>query len=142
MNTLDNAVYMNMKNDVSFVFGFYLNLYEHQSTFSPNIPLRDLFYIARLLEKEISGQSLYTSGIVKIPAPKFIVFYNGQEERPEEKILKLSDAYAQKTEQPELELVVRMLNVNLGKNKEIMEQCQLLKEYAHMLIKFADMRRS
>ena len=44
--TLENAVYMAMKNDIAFILGLYMNLYEHQSTLNPNMPLRDLFYIA------------------------------------------------------------------------------------------------
>ena len=36
--TLENAVYMNMKNDVAFLMDFRLNLYEHQSTWNPNMP--------------------------------------------------------------------------------------------------------
>ena len=47
--TLENAIYMEVKNDVSFLFDSQMSLYEHQSSFNPNMPLRDLFYIARQL---------------------------------------------------------------------------------------------
>ena len=45
--TLENSVYMNMKNDVTFLLDNRLSLYEHQSTCNPNMPLRDLFYVSR-----------------------------------------------------------------------------------------------
>lgn len=102
--TLENAVYMNMKNDLAFVMDFYLNLYEHQSTFNPNMPLRDLFYVAREYQNLIEDQSLYASTLIKIPAPRFVIFYNGVKEQQERRILKLSDAYEQKITEPELEL--------------------------------------
>lgn len=129
INTLENAIYMNMKNDISFVLYMELNLYEHQSTFNPNIPLRDLLYIARELEKLTVRKSLYSDTLVKIPTPRFVVFYNGTSNQPERRLLKLSDAYEKRMEDPDLELQVLMLNVNQGKNQEIMEKCRSLKEY-------------
>lgn len=127
--TLENAIYMNMKNDVAFVMIDYLNMYEHQSTYNPNMPLRNLFYICREYEKIVDKKSLYLSTPVKIPTPRFIVFYNGLEELPEQKILKLSDLFQISDMEPELELKVHMLNINLGYNEEIMNQCKLLREY-------------
>lgn len=84
---------MNYKNDVSFVFDFELMLYEHQSTVNPNMPLRDLFYVTDILQKRIYNRDLYSSTLMKIPTPRFVVFYNGVDYQPERKILKLSDAY-------------------------------------------------
>lgn len=130
INTLDNAIYLNHKNDLSFLFDFYVNIYEHQSTTNPNMPLRNLFHVARLLEKIILQQSLYRSTLLKIPTPRFVVFYNGTTTQPERDILKLSSAFQQQMETPDLELRVVMLNVNIGHNQELMEACQTLKEYA------------
>lgn len=127
--TLENAVYMNMKNDLAFVMDFYLNLYEHQSTFNPNMPLRDLFYVAREYQNLIEDESLYSSTLIRIPTPRFVVFYNGVEEQRERIELRLSDAYEQKTDAPEMELKVLMLNINCGHNKELLAQCRLLQEY-------------
>ena len=79
--TLDNAVYMEMKNDLAFIIDTNLCLYEHQSTFNPNIPLRDLFYISCEYQKIVNDRSLYSSRLQKIPAPKFIVFYNGLQKK-------------------------------------------------------------
>lgn len=135
VNTLENAIYMNMKNDISFVFDVELNLYEHQSTYNPNMPLRDLLYIARLLERITTDRSLYGISMVQIPTPRFVVFYNGTEEQPERQILKLSDAFEKKISEPELELKVLMLNINLGKNKELLEKCETLREYMIYVIK-------
>lgn len=128
--TLENAIYMAIKNDVSFLLGSELNLYEHQASFNPNMPLRDLLYISRQLEKYIRTRSLYSASMVKIPVPRFVVFYNGNQKQPERQILKLSDAFEKHAEDPELELKVLMLNINLGNNSELMEKCRTLKEYS------------
>ena len=71
---------MNMKNDLAFIMDSYLNLYEHQSTYSPNMPLRDLFYIAKELQGQVDHRDLYRNTLIKIPTPRFLVFYNGSEE--------------------------------------------------------------
>ena len=81
--TLENAIYMNMKNDLAFIMDSYLNLYEHQSTYSPNMPLRDLFYIAKELQGQVNHRDLYRNTLIKIPTPRFLVFYNGSEEQAE-----------------------------------------------------------
>ena len=128
--TLENAIYMNMKNDLAFIMDSYLNLYEHQSTYSPNMPLRDLFYIAKELQGQVDHRDKYRNTLIKIPTPRFLVFYNGSEEQAEKKYLRLSDAFQKSMDDPDLELVVTMLNINLGKNKKLLEQCQTLKEYA------------
>ena len=130
ITTLENAVYMNYKNDVSFVFDFQLMLYEHQSTVNLNMPLRNLFYVTDVLQGRIWNEDLYSQTLVKIPAPKFIVFYNGVDLQPEQMTLRLSDAYEKEQEQPELELTVSVYNINLGYNTELLETCQVLKEYA------------
>ena len=128
--TLENAIYMNMKNDLAFIMDSYLNLYEHQSAYSPNMPLRDLFYIAKELQGQVNHRDLYRNTLIKIPTPRFLVFYNGSEEQAEKKYLRLSDAFQKSMDDPDLELVVTMLNINLGKNRKLLEQCQTLKEYA------------
>ena len=133
VTTLENAVYMSMKNDVSFLLDERMTLYEHQSTWNPNMPLRDLLYIARLMEKSVNKKSLYQSEMIKIPAPHFVVFYNGKEKKPEDTTIKLSDAFLQKEEEPELELKVRYLNINQGCNQELMKRCRTLREYSEFV---------
>ena len=130
MYTLENAIFMNVKNDVSFLVNSVLNLYEQQSSVNPNMPLRDLIYIARQFEKYIRNRSIYSSKLIKIPAPRFVVFYNGTREQPARRMLRLSDAFAEKAGDPELELKVQMFNINPGYNCEILEKCQTLKEYS------------
>ena len=127
--TLENAIYMSMKNDLAFVLDFRMYLYEHQSTHNPNIPLRDLFYVSSEYQKLVEKSSLYASRRVLIPAPRFVVFYNGTDERPEREFLKLSDLYTTPEEEPLLELQVLMLNINAGHNQELKERCQTLHEY-------------
>ena len=62
-----------------------------------------------------------------------MVFYNGKEKQPEDTVVKLSDAYLQKEEEPELELKVRYLNINQGYNPELMEMCRPLREYSEFV---------
>ena len=76
-NMLDNAIYMGMQNDISFLIMNEVNLYEHQSTYNLNMPLRDLFYVAELLQVYVKDESLYSSKLIKLPTPHFVVFYNG-----------------------------------------------------------------
>lgn len=127
--TLKNAVYMNMKNDQAFLLDMQLNLYEHQSTWNPNMPLRFLMYVAKEYQMLVRNQTLYASALVKVSTPHFVVFYNGETEQEAETILRLSHSFQQKTDKPELELMVRVLNINLDKKQEVLEACQLLKEY-------------
>ena len=133
--TLKSAVYMGMKNDLAFIIDMNLLLYEHQSTYNPNIPLRDLFYISAEYQKLVNRKSLYSSSLQKIPAPYFIVFYNGTEKKEEYWENSLSEAYENMTGEPRLELKVITLNINDGHNKELMEQCQILREYAQYVAK-------
>ena len=130
ITTLENAVYMNYKNDVSFVFDYELMIHEHQSTVNPNMPLRDLFYVADILQKKTYDKDLYGSRLIKLPSPRFVVFYNGTTDQPERKVFKLSDSYERKQDIPELELTVTMYNINYGCNKKIMDACRTLKDYA------------
>ena len=130
--TLDNAIYMGVKNDLAFILDCNMFLWEHQSTYNPNIPLRDLIYIAKEYQKYVKQKkiSLYSSRQQKLPAPRFIVFYNGQSEVGDRFEQRLSDAYENFSGEPELELKVTVLNINEGHNKKLMEQCRILKEYA------------
>ena len=128
--TLENAIYMGMKNDLAFIIDTDLFLYEHQSTYNPNMPLRDLFYISSEYQKLVDHKSLYSSVLQKIPAPQFIVFYNGLEKKKDYWVNHLSEAFENQSGDPKLELEVLTLNINEGHNKELMEQCQTLKEYA------------
>lgn len=130
INTLDNAIYMSMKNDISFLIDARLALYEHQSTYSPNLPLRFFLYLADLYSDMIRNVNLYSSKKVQLPTPHFVVFYNGERKQPDRKILKLSDLYSVVEKEYKLNLEVLMLNINSGHNPELMEACHTLWEYA------------
>jgi len=160
VTTLDNAIYMGMRNDVSFVLYDKLMLYEHQSTKNPNIPLRNLFYVSDIYSKLTKDENLFGTKQIKIPEPKFVVFYNGITAAPEQSTLKLSDMFKHSYEpaskfglafesesesasesspasssghshgQPSLELITQVFNINLGYNKALMEKCRTLHDYA------------
>ena len=128
--TLENAVYMGMKNDLAFLLNTGIYLYEHQSTVNPNMPLRDLLYITAEYSRLVETQSLYSSAIQKVPAPNFIVFYNGQDEFADKSEYRLSEAFEPRVDNPALELRVTVLNINYGRNAELMKQSHTLREYA------------
>ena len=134
--TIESAVYVVMKNDLAFVLAGTLNLYEHQSTCNPNMPVRFLIYLAEEYQKliEQAEVSLYGSMEIKLPTPQCVVFYNGEKDSPEESVLKLSDAFMCKERQADVELKVRVLNINYGHNMALMDSCQTLREYAEFVM--------
>lgn len=131
-NTIDDAVYMHMKNDISFIVSSVMNLWEHQSTVNPNMPMRFFIYGGMLYDKYTATSSYYkySSKLQKVPIPKCICFYNGTAEQPESSTLKLSDAYMG---EGDIEVKVTMLNINYGKNQKLMEACKPLEEYAWLV---------
>lgn len=142
ITTLENAVYMTMKNDISCVLDMNLDLYEHQSTVNPNMPLRDLFYVAKLFEHQIQKRDLYSHKRLMLPSPTFIVFYNGIEKQPERKIYRLSDSYKKEEKEANLELIVLQLNINLGYNEELVASCHPLFEYIHYVDQVREYRKT
>lgn len=143
ITTIEDVVYMGMKNDLSFIIGDEMNLYEHQSSVCPNLPLRGLFYFSSVYKSYIESvkRRLYSTLELEIPFPQYIVFYNGTEERPEREELKLSNLFIGngKGKKPSLECTALVLNVNYGHNKELMERCKTLKQYAQFI---AEIRRN
>lgn len=138
--TLEDVIYMGMKNDASFVMDDILNLWEHQSSFNPNMPVRALSYFAKLYQNYISQHriNVYSSRLQKLPFPQYVVFYNGVRSEPDRMELKLSDAFYHRENmandrQPCLEVRAVMLNINWGHNRELMDQCQRLREYSQCI---------
>ena len=127
--TLDKGVSLTVRNDAAFVVDAALSIYEHQSTICPNMPVRNLIYYTTIISKYIKKKNIYGRKQIKIPVPKFVVFYNGGEQQPAEYDMKLSDAFEKKVEDPELELVCKVYNINFGKNKELLEKCTVIREY-------------
>jgi len=138
INTLENVLYMDLYNDISFEIGGKLVvLIEHQSSINPNMALRMLLYIARVLEKTVKGRSLYSERYISVPWPEFYVLYNGSKPYPDGNVLKLSELFEKPGELvlsekqiPLLELEVKVININLGRNKEILSRCKELAEYS------------
>ena len=132
ITTLEGVLYLGMKNDVSCIIDMMMQLYEHQSTVNHNMTLRKLFYVSDLLQKYIyeEGIDIYSRKQIKIPTPKFVVFYNGDEEQPERKEIRLSKAFSANTGETNMELVVLQININKGQNEELKAACKTLQEYA------------
>ena len=135
-NTLKDVLFLNMKNDTSFIISDMLSVYEHQSTYCPNMPLRMMDYVGRIYSGYITVNKFnkYGSNLIPLPTPKLVVFYNGTSEEPDETLLRLSDSFSEETRsQSDIEVKVRMLNVNYGRSKRIMSSCKPLKEFAWLI---------
>ena len=137
ITTIEGAIYMGVKNDLSFLIDSVMNLYEAQSTRNPNMPLRGLIYFARVYQGYVEKRELdlYSGSRIKIPLPRYIVFYNGSEEEPDRREYRLSDAFEKKQDSYCLECVATVLNINAGHNRQLMEDCSLLWQYASFVSK-------
>ena len=138
--TVDNFIYMGMHNDVGILCADSFDLYEHQSTFNPNLPIRFLLYASKIYERHIIDQkkNIHGEKLVHLPRSKFIVFYNGKEMIDDKIILKFSDL----TNKPsDLDVSVTVLNINYGYNHELMEKCEELKEYALFVSKVREYQK-
>ncbi len=145
--TLENVVYMAMHNDVAFLLLGTLNLYEHQSTLCPNLPLRFLLYLAAEYEGLVAKMraNIYGQTLFSLPAPQCVVFYNGEKGTEDEQYLNLTDAFVDETGQKPvscLELTVRMLNINKGHNSGLMACCERLDEYSSFIEHIRKLRRN
>ena len=139
INTLTDVLYKNQINDLSFVLdGQVVVLIEHQSTINENMALRLYLYSARIYEKITKQKSLYKKKRIKIPVPRFIVLYNGNEPFPEYAVQKLSDNYMMEQENPQLELKVNIYNINYEVNAEIVQRSQALSEYSKFISKIKE----
>ncbi|MDO4538147.1 MAG: hypothetical protein Q4B54_08295, partial [Coriobacteriales bacterium] len=140
--TLDNVLYMSVKNDVSFLINFEMILWEHQSSYNPNMPLRGLSYFARLYASwiERNNKSVYAETIIELPTPTYFVFYIGEKKRPDKEILRLSDAFG--TNKGSVEVTVTVLNINKGHNPELMAACKTLSDYASFIARIREYNKS
>ncbi len=135
MTTLDDAIYIKMKNDVSFLIDSYLTLWEQQSSYNPNMPIRGFMYFGNLYDKYIDNNNLNIYGykLIKIPTPKYIVFYNGTKDIPSIQKLKLSDSFINSENSGEFEWTATMYNLNYGKNDALLNSCKPLSDYMTLI---------
>lgn len=133
ITTIENAVYMGMRNDISFIIAESMNLYEQQSTYNPNMPLRMLIYAGQLYDKYLytsgKNEEIFDDDIVPIPYPKLIAFYNGDRYQPNKKVLMLSQAFKEGVK-GDIQVRVTMYNVNFGKNRKLLNSCRPLSDYS------------
>lgn len=137
---LDNVIYMTLRNDVAFqVDGKTMIFAEHQSTINENMPLRSFLYAGRAYEQLVPDRGRYRKKRIALPYPEFYTFYSGKEKYIKETILRLSDSYRQeRNAETMLELIVRVININLEEQHEILEKCPILKEYSQLMAMIRD----
>lgn len=135
INTIEDVIYLGMKKDVSFIFDARMNLYEHQSSWNPNMPLRGLFYFAMLYKGYIAmnGMDIYSERRLLLPTPQYVVFYNGTKSEPDKQTLRLSDSFQTDKGGAALECFATVVNINLGKNRDLLEQCNTLYGYSYLV---------
>jgi hypothetical protein len=142
ITTLEDAIYMSMKNDISFIVSSTMDLYEHQSTLNPNMPVRGFLYFARLYEAYIerNGLNVFGQSAIKLPFPQYIVFYNGEKDCSDDYRMLLSDSFAQtaSTETPAIECCARIININSGHNQSLMDKSHLLLDYSRFVSKIRE----
>ena len=138
VNTLENGIFMKRYNDVSFIISRTVSFYEHQSSINPNMPLRDLYYVTDIYRPYVMKNDIYGPELIMLPTPKFVVFYNGLYNAPDRYVMRLSDAFASKSDDPELELKVQFININLGHNKDLLDKCVALRDYATLTQRVRD----
>ncbi len=144
VNTIENVIYITMRNDISFLVGSEMNLYEQQSTHNPNMPLRGLMYFAQLYQIYLTqrGKSLLSSKLVKIPTPKFIVFYNGSENEGCQWSLKLSDAFMREDKSGNFEWTADVINMNPKCISPLQKKCKPLYDYIRYVYRIKESRKS
>ena len=143
INTLEDVIYIRMKNDVSFILDSDMNLYEHQSTYNPNMPLRGMMYFSTLYSQFLAenNKNIFGKSLVKIPTPRYIVFYNGDDSYPDCVDINLSDAFERPDPSRRFEWTATMLNINKGHNQQIMNKCQALFQYSEFIGKVKEYKK-
>ena len=131
LTTIEDVIYLGMKNDVSFLIDGWINLYEQQSTWNPNMPVRSLMYLGKQYNKYIkmNDMNIYSSRLLPLPTPRCVVFYNGNQEMPGRAMLQLTDALCY-PDQSDVNVNVTMININSDSDDEILAECKPLREYA------------
>ncbi|MBR0463583.1 MAG: hypothetical protein IJJ23_04265 [Clostridia bacterium] len=145
ITTLTEVVYMGMHNDVAFLITDEINMFEQQSTFNPNMPLRLMQYTSNIYKKLITfwQKNKYGKTLIRLPVPKLVVFYNGTKDEPDERILSLSDAFAEeKRDDADITVRVRMININTGKSPDIVSACKPLVEYTWLVGRVRDCEKT
>lgn len=132
--TIDDVIYIRMKNDVAFILDSYLSLWEQQSTYNPNMPVRGLMYFSKMYDKyiESNGFNIYGTKLIKLPTPKYVVFYNGKTVKEDIKVLRLSDAFLKPDDSGNFEWTATMYNLNKGKNDTLLKDCKPLGDYMEL----------
>ena len=133
--TIDDVIYIKMKNDVSILLDSFLYLWEQQSTFNPNMPIRGFMYFGKMYDRYITENSfnIYGKTIIKLPTPRYTVLYNGMDEQPSFMQLRLSDSFINPDSSGDFEWTASMVNLNDGKNEDLLNNCRPLKDYMTLI---------
>ena len=142
INTLEGIFFDNQKNDISCTLeDNFLVLIEHQTSVNNNMPFRCLSYVAELMNNLIKDKDkLYHKALIRFPAPRFIVLYDGDTKEPLKREMRLSEAFG--GDGSTLELVVVAYNINFGLEQPLLAKCQYLRENSTLVGKVKEGIRS
>lgn len=135
ITTMEDVIYIGMKNDLSFIIVNEMNLYEHESSLNENMPLRGFLYFAKMYESYLETHKLnrHQKSRISLPFPRYIVFYNGEKDVPEVFEMRLSDSFDKKDEDPAVECIAKFININYGHNQELLNSCKRLHDYSYFV---------
>ncbi|MBO4506425.1 MAG: hypothetical protein J5728_08380 [Lachnospiraceae bacterium] len=135
LRTIEDAIYIGMKNDVSFLIGNELSLWEQQSTYNPNMPLRGFIYYGKLYDAYVSElkTSMYGTVLLQLPVPNYVVLFNGSTDCPAVEKMRLSDAFMGGSDSGEYEWTATVYNLNGDKNRRLLEACKPLADYSEVV---------
>lgn len=144
INTIENVLYITMRNDISFLLDSEINLYEEQSTKNPNMPLRGFLYFAILYQSYLkqNKKNLISDQLIKIPTPKFIVFYTGSDNSPDTWNMRLSDAFLIENKTGDFEWTAKIINIHPNHNKTLQNNCKPLYDYISFIAQIKRNRKN
>ena len=133
---LENVVYKGLENDVSMeINGAIVVLAEQQSTVNHNMPFRCLEYLVAHYNRFFERGDKYSTRRVTLPRPECYVFYNGDAPFPQEAEMRLSDAFRESgavlPKSLQLDLTVKVYNINKSANHPILARCEPLLAYSN-----------
>ena len=144
ITTIDDVIYIKMKNDISLILDGNISLWEHQSTINPNMPVRGLIYFGNLYSQyiKINKINIYGKTLKKIPTPQYVIFSNGSEESEAVTKLRLSDAFINYDKSGDFEWTALVYNLNRGKNDDLLKRCKPLADYMELVNRIRDNQQS
>ncbi len=140
----NNALYVQIRNDLSFIIGTDIFLVEQQTKVNPNMPARQGSYYFNTLSELLGNAVFHSTTKQKIPRPILVTFTNGNPKGVPTEILKLSEMFyeneAKNNRQGQIkvngryqnyiEVYVKVIYLNNPQNEDFLNKIPSLKGFA------------